>query len=134
MPAQTDGRIRKYLQKRKFKKAEVLRVLAAVMENQAASSGDDRKKNDYHNEFFNTGRIGRRNALPDILGYNSTTTTADLPDRLSALTTNETQGATASTSTANTSTLPNRNEPSTSQACSSSSSSTQPVDEAMNTT
>lgn len=42
-----------------------------------------------HNEFFNTGRVGRRNAMPDILGQHCRTTTADLPDQLSALTTND---------------------------------------------
>jgi hypothetical protein len=42
---------------------------------------------DYHNEFYNTGRIGRRNAMPDILGQHSTTTTADLPDALGAMST-----------------------------------------------
>lgn len=42
---------------------------------------------DQKNDFFNTGRIGRRNALPDILGQNSTTSVADLPTRLSGLTT-----------------------------------------------
>lgn len=42
---------------------------------------------DQKNDFFNTGRIGRRNALPDILGQNSTTSVADLPARLSGLTT-----------------------------------------------
>lgn len=39
-------------------------------------------------EFYNTGRVGRRNALPDILNHHhSTTSTADLPDKLSALST-----------------------------------------------
>lgn len=39
-------------------------------------------------EFLNTGRIGRRNALPDILDSHCETSTADLPLKLSALTTN----------------------------------------------
>jgi cAMP-dependent protein kinase inhibitor len=42
---------------------------------------------DFHNEFYNTGRMGRRNALPDILGNHAATTTADLPAALDALTT-----------------------------------------------
>lgn len=40
-------------------------------------------------EFFNTGRVGRRNALPDILSSHATISTADLPDQLSALTTTD---------------------------------------------
>lgn len=42
----------------------------------------------FQDEFYNTGRQGRRNAMPDILGNNSTTSTGDLPLKLSALTTN----------------------------------------------
>lgn len=43
---------------------------------------------DNNSEFYNTGRVGRRNALPDILNHHhSTTSTADLPDKLSALST-----------------------------------------------
>lgn len=41
-----------------------------------------------NSEFYSTGRVGRRNALPDILDHHhSTTSTADLPDKLSALST-----------------------------------------------
>lgn len=44
---------------------------------------------EFQDEFYNTGRIGRRNAMPDILGNNSTASSgADLPLKLSALTTN----------------------------------------------
>lgn len=39
-------------------------------------------------DFLTTGRTGRRNALPDILGEHKLTSTADLPARLQALTTN----------------------------------------------
>lgn len=42
---------------------------------------------DLSNEFYNTGRVGRRNALPDILGPNCTTSTADLPGQLESLST-----------------------------------------------
>lgn len=42
-----------------------------------------------NSEFFNTGRVGRRNALPDILSSHATVSTADLPDQLSALTTSD---------------------------------------------
>lgn len=66
----------------------------------------------FHSEFYNTGRIGRRNALPDILGSHCTTTTADLPTQLGALSTsdcttkapNTGSGSTMMTNTATTST------------------------------
>lgn len=48
-------------------------------------------------EFFNTGRVGRRNALPDILSSHATISTADLPDQLSAMTTSD-KTVTATTS------------------------------------
>lgn len=45
---------------------------------------------DPDSDFYNTGRVGRRNALPDILNHQHVnTSTADLPSRLSALTTKE---------------------------------------------
>lgn len=71
---------------------------------------------DYQDEFYNTGRIGRRNALPDILGYNQcTTTTADLPERLAGLTTNDKDDNHQSGTSLS---YINRNQPSTSQqAC-----------------
>lgn len=40
-----------------------------------------------NDEFLQTGRTGRRNALPDILGQNAVVTTSDLPGRLQSLTT-----------------------------------------------
>lgn len=43
-------------------------------------------------EFLSTGRTGRRNAMPDILGRNAKTGTADLSRRLEALTTDSEQG------------------------------------------
>ena len=36
-------------------------------------------------EFIATGRTGRRNAVPDIMGNESSTSTADLPDAMSKL-------------------------------------------------
>ncbi|KAG5682286.1 hypothetical protein PVAND_011646 [Polypedilum vanderplanki] len=47
------------------------------------------KSDELQDEFINTGRIGRRNALPDILDSHCETSTADLPMKLSALTTND---------------------------------------------
>lgn len=43
----------------------------------------------HENDFQNTSRVGRRNALPDILNDDGTTTITDLPEKLSALTTND---------------------------------------------
>lgn len=45
----------------------------------------------HENDFQNTSRVGRRNALPDILNDDGTTksATGDLPEKLSALTTND---------------------------------------------
>lgn len=69
----------------------VLRLLAAVMEQASSTTTTTTSTNSdtHHNDFYNTGRVGRRNALPDILNSHCTTTTADLPDKLSALTTND---------------------------------------------
>lgn len=54
-----------------------------------AESSEPKKGDQYESDFYTTGRIGRRNALPDILGNNYTTTkTSDLPLKFSALTTN----------------------------------------------
>lgn len=47
---------------------------------------------DERNDFFNTGRIGRRNALPDILGNHCTTSTAELPLLLDSLSTKGNHG------------------------------------------
>ncbi|XP_050083654.1 uncharacterized protein LOC126570155 [Anopheles aquasalis] len=52
----------------------------------------DGPSDEYHHQFYNTGRIGRRNALPDILGTHCTTTTADLSSQLGALSTSECTG------------------------------------------
>lgn len=79
----------------------VLKILAAAMENvdgATASTSTANENAESGAEFFNTGRVGRRNAMPDILGSHATTTTADLPEQLSALTTSE-MSKTPSTST-----------------------------------
>lgn len=57
-------------------------------EQQQLPNSGTSTSNDYQDEFLNTGRIGRRNALPDILDSHCETSTADLPMKLSALTTN----------------------------------------------
>lgn len=51
--------------------------------------GEGSAADQIQDEFYNTGRIGRRNAMPDILGNNAAASSgADLPLKLSALTTN----------------------------------------------
>lgn len=53
----------------------------------SSGSSSSKKMDELQDEFLNTGRIGRRNAMPDILDENRETSTADLPLKLSALTT-----------------------------------------------
>lgn len=50
------------------------------------------------NDFQNTSRVGRRNALPDILNDDGTTITTDLPEKFSALTTNDPNESSANAS------------------------------------
>ncbi|KAJ8920666.1 hypothetical protein NQ315_004805 [Exocentrus adspersus] len=40
-------------------------------------------------EFLSSGRTGRRNALPDILGEHAVVTSSDLPSKLQALSTTD---------------------------------------------
>ncbi|XP_053659905.1 uncharacterized protein LOC128708949 [Anopheles marshallii] len=56
------------------------------------TTGGDGCSDEFHHQFYNTGRIGRRNALPDILGTHCTTTTADLSTQLGALSTSDCTG------------------------------------------
>lgn len=54
-----------------------------------AKNGSGTASDEFQDEFYTSGRIGRRNAMPDILGNNCTASSgADLPLKLSALTTN----------------------------------------------
>ncbi|XP_063705745.1 cAMP-dependent protein kinase inhibitor beta-like isoform X2 [Culicoides brevitarsis] len=72
----------------------VVKVLKATMDKQqqqqSSSAEMPANQKEIESEFYTTGRIGRRNALPDILAEHCTTSTADLPDNFSALTTQET--------------------------------------------
>lgn len=76
----------------------VIRILSAMdkdnkekdqqsTQQQQTPSGSGKKMDELQDEFLNTGRIGRRNAMPDILDEKRETSTADLPLKLSALTT-----------------------------------------------
>ncbi|KAI8430352.1 hypothetical protein MSG28_000649 [Choristoneura fumiferana] len=52
----------------------------------------DRKSEEVPKEFLETGRTGRRNAMPDILHPpGAECTTADLPSRLQQLATTDTE-------------------------------------------
>ncbi|CAG9768835.1 unnamed protein product [Ceutorhynchus assimilis] len=78
----------------KNRKRTLLKMLA-VMEagSQGAgpsSSGTSTSPNEPPiQEFLSSGRTGRRNALPDILGQHAVVTSSDLPSRLQALTTKD---------------------------------------------
>lgn len=54
----------------------------------AVMSGNANGDPDPVKDFLSTGRVGRRNALPNILSEHALTTTADLPDKLMGLSTN----------------------------------------------
>lgn len=59
---------------------------STIASNPAASGS---AADQFQDEFYTSGRIGRRNAMPDILGNNCTASAGgDLPLKLSALTTN----------------------------------------------
>ncbi|XP_031626787.1 cAMP-dependent protein kinase inhibitor beta-like isoform X2 [Contarinia nasturtii] len=78
----------------------VLKILAAAMENVdgEASGPSTSAEPESSTDFYNTGRVGRRNALPDILSSHATVSTADLPEQLSALTTSDKSVASTSSS------------------------------------
>lgn len=83
-------------------KFTVRKILKSAMEKGATASASGSEHHgpgsDYHNEFFNTGRAGRRNAMPDILGHHCTTSTADLPDQMGALSTQDQPSTSVSSS------------------------------------
>ncbi|XP_019755399.1 cAMP-dependent protein kinase inhibitor beta isoform X2 [Dendroctonus ponderosae] len=79
----------------------VLKMLA-VMEAGAQSagpssaSGSSAPNEPPIKEFLSSGRTGRRNALPDILGQHAVVTSSDLPSRLQALSTKDSNSSGAS--------------------------------------
>uniref|UniRef100_A0A1L8DN16 Protein kinase camp-dependent n=1 Tax=Nyssomyia neivai TaxID=330878 RepID=A0A1L8DN16_9DIPT len=80
------GRIARRILSRKFNRLKVLNLLKMeTQKEENASTGTV----DENSEFYNSGRVGRRNALPDILSDHCKTSTADLPDRLNALSTSD---------------------------------------------
>lgn len=77
-------------------------IMEDVPSNTTANTSPSTSTNvDMHvnlNDFQNTSRVGRRNALPDILNDDGTITT-DLPEKLGALTTNDPSESTPNAST-----------------------------------
>ncbi|KAH0949263.1 hypothetical protein HN011_000638 [Eciton burchellii] len=53
----------------------------------SVTPGDSYENGDNSKEFLSTGRTGRRNALPDILGRHAATGLSDLSDRFDELST-----------------------------------------------
>lgn len=53
----------------------------------SVTPGGSYESGDNSKEFLSTGRTGRRNALPNILGRHAKTGLSDLPDRFGALST-----------------------------------------------
>ncbi|CRK97275.1 CLUMA_CG010670, isoform A [Clunio marinus] len=90
---------------KKIRRSQVIKTLAEMdkekieqqqQQSQQQNADTTSSKNgsgagdEFQDEFYTSGRIGRRNAMPDILGNNCTASSgADLPLKLSALTTNE---------------------------------------------
>ncbi|XP_011304461.1 uncharacterized protein [Fopius arisanus] len=88
-------RSRKCAGGKRLLRAQALRMLSekrAEAEIEGETSGGGAVTPGFSNgegskEFLSTGRTGRRNAMPDILGQHADTDTADLPTRLERLTT-----------------------------------------------
>ncbi|CAH2099481.1 unnamed protein product [Euphydryas editha] len=75
------GRVPKRRRGHRVKTRSVLRMMAIMQ---------DRNSEDVPREFLETGRTGRRNAMPDILHpQGAEVTTADLPSRLQQLVTTD---------------------------------------------
>lgn len=71
----------------------------AASNTNAKTNASTSTNTDLHeNDFQNTSRVGRRNALPDILNEDGTTITTDLPEKFSALTTNDPNESSANAS------------------------------------
>ncbi|KAB0804842.1 hypothetical protein PPYR_01812 [Photinus pyralis] len=81
----------------KLRKRKVIKMLAVMEAQQIAgpSSGTDTSGTapdcppPHAQEFLSSGRTGRRNALPDILGEHALVTSSELPGRLQSLSTSE---------------------------------------------
>ncbi|XP_074032424.1 uncharacterized protein isoform X2 [Leptinotarsa decemlineata] len=87
----------KHERKMKLTRKSVLNMLA-VMEASQSDAGPSNSANNIPvtpesptnaQEFLSSGRTGRRNALPDILGQHALVTSSDLPSKLQGLSTND---------------------------------------------
>lgn len=78
-----------------FLEFPVKNMLAVMDKGTSASDAPRTPETAAQNEeFLQTGRTGRRNALPDIMGSNViVTTSSDLPGKLESLTTKDPVGA-----------------------------------------
>ncbi|XP_068628615.1 uncharacterized protein [Battus philenor] len=84
------NRVPKRLRAHRMRNRSVLRMMAIMQ---------DRNSEEVPREFLETGRTGRRNAMPDILHpQGAEITTADLPSRLQQLVTSDTDHPQPSTS------------------------------------
>ncbi|RZF32006.1 hypothetical protein LSTR_LSTR007084 [Laodelphax striatellus] len=75
---------------KRFAKMTGLKKMLAVMSEECSSGGGaggggGEQCRDVTQDFLTTGRVGRRNALPDILGEHARLSTAELPDQMSCL-------------------------------------------------
>lgn len=87
-----------------------------------STSAEPNANGELTNDFFNTGRAGRRNALPDILSSHATISTADLPDQLGALSTTDSSTKPTPAASSSNLTLDATPTPSTSQIATTSNS------------
>ncbi|BES96003.1 cAMP-dependent protein kinase inhibitor [Nesidiocoris tenuis] len=73
---------RRKLKPKRFTRSSVIKMLT-IMSHPDESTPDPIK------DFLTTGRVGRRNALPDILSEHAHVSTADLPEKMDQLTTGD---------------------------------------------
>jgi len=66
-----------------------LRMLSANTGAERSGAASPMSAENAITDFLTTGRTGRRNALPDILGENANASTGDLPEKLEQLSCSE---------------------------------------------
>ncbi|EEB17795.1 cAMP-dependent protein kinase inhibitor beta, putative [Pediculus humanus corporis] len=85
------------VRKRKSSETKRRKLRGSVMKMLAVMGSNPESIKDQVTEFLVTGRTGRRNAMPDILGPNATVTSSDLPQKLEMLTTVDSEAGPSST-------------------------------------
>ncbi|CAK1600280.1 unnamed protein product [Parnassius mnemosyne] len=104
------SRVPKRLRAHRMKSRSVLRMMAIMQ---------DRNSEEVPREFLETGRTGRRNAMPDILHpQGAEVTTADLPSRLQQLVTTDPENPQPSTSKTDLESVKDDDESSKKDSCS----------------